>query len=274
MASPFVIALRSALQLVAAATPNEPGEAIVAKRVARELERALARLEDKEAVETDLIAIVCHDLKDPLASIMMGAGFLRKTIPADDGAARRVVEAIVRSTERMSQVVGDFHDLSKLDAGRLTIELRPWDTVAVLHAAASSFETKARDRGVHLELEVPETPLMALCDRVRLTQVISKLVANAIKFTNTGGRVVLRGDEQRSDRVRIAVSDSGRGISGDRLATIFDHTINARRTPRDGPGLGLAIAQGLVMLQDGKIDVESRVDHGSEFSFTLPRAAS
>jgi signal transduction histidine kinase len=269
MASPFSVSLRRALELVASATPIDPGEAAVARRIAREIEHDLGRLERGESCETDLIAIVCHDLKDPLASVMMGVGFLLKTIPVDEGAARRVVEAIARSTERMSQVVGDFHDLSKLEAGRVALDVRPQDIVAILRPVASSFEAKARERGVELAIEMPQTPLVALCDRTRLPQVVSKLVGNAIKFTNAGGRVVLRA-EQRAGRARIAVADSGRGIPADRLATIFDHAVNARRTPRDGPGLGLAIAQGLLRLQEGKIEVESRVDQGSEFSFTLP----
>jgi signal transduction histidine kinase len=280
--SPFVVALRRALALLSEA-PLEPGEAIVARKLAREMEQSLARFEGREATDADLISIVCHDLKDPLASIVMGAGFLRKTIPAEDGAGRRVVEAIARSTERMSQVIGDFHDLAKLEAGRVTLDLRPWDVVAVLQSVFASFEPRARERGLRLELEVPGQPLVALSDRARLQQVVSKLVANAIKFTGPEGRVVLRAEGQPAASVapgsadaagivRVAVADTGRGIAPDRLASIFDHAANARRTPRDGPGLGLAIAKGFLQLQDRPIAVESRVDEGSIFSFTLPLA--
>jgi chemotaxis family two-component system sensor kinase Cph1 len=270
MATPFVIALRGALALLAAA-PVEPREAGVARKLVRDIEQSLARFEGKEANEADLISIVCHDLKDPLASIVMGAGFLRKTIPTDDSAARRVVDAIARSTDRMSQVISDFHDLAKLEAGRITVDLRAWDVAAILRAALPTFEPKARERGVRLELELPQAPLVALSDRARLLQVVSKLVGNAIKFTGAEGRVVIAAEE-RGDSVRIAVTDSGRGIPADRLLSIFDHVANARRTPRDGPGLGLAIAQGLVVLQGSKIDVESHVEKGSVFSFSLPLA--
>jgi signal transduction histidine kinase len=269
MASPLVVALRSALDVVAGASAVEPGETAVARRIIRDMEQTLARLEGKESGETDLIAIVCHDLKDPLASIVMGAGFLRKTISADDSAGRRVVEAILRSTDRMSQVIGDFHDLAKLETGRITLDVRPWDVVAILHPASTAFDAKARERSVHFDLDMPSTPLHALCDRGRLVQVVSKLVSNAIKFTNAEGRVTLRVQSQAGG-VRVAVSDTGKGIPADRTSSIFDHGVNARRTPRDGPGLGLAIAQGLLNLQQVKIDVQSQVDKGSEFSFTLP----
>jgi two-component system, chemotaxis family, sensor kinase Cph1 len=271
MATPFVIALRGAIALLAEA-PAQPGEANAARRIVREIEQSLARLEGKEANEADLISIVCHDLKDPLASIVMGAGFLRKTVSPDDGAARRVVDAIARSTDRMSQVIGDFHDLAKLEAGRITLDLRPWDVTSVLQAAVPGFEARARERNVRLELEAPAAPLVALSDRARLLQVVSKLVGNAIKFTGAEGRVVLRAEE-RNGAVRIAVTDSGRGIPPDRLASIFDHAANARRTPRDGPGLGLAIAQGLLQLQGIKIEVESRIEKGSVFAFVLPMSA-
>lgn len=269
MASPLVVALRSALEVVTGASTVEPGESAVARRIIRDMEQALVRLEGKESNETDLIAIVCHDLKDPLASIVMGAGFLRKTISADDSAGRRVVEAILRSTDRMSQVIGDFHDLAKLETGRITLDVRPWDVVAILHPAATPLDAKARERGVHFDSDLPSTPIHALCDRSRLVQVVSKLVGNAIKFTNTEGRVTLR-VESRPAGVRVAVSDTGKGIPPERTSSIFDHGVNARRTPRDGPGLGLAIAQGLLDLQQIKIDVHSQVDKGSEFSFTLP----
>ena len=267
MATPFVIALRGALALLAAA-PAEPGEAGVAKKIVREIEQSLARFEGREATEADLISIVCHDLKDPLASIVMGAGFLRKTVSADDGAARRVVDAIARSTDRMSQVISDFHDLAKLEAGRITLDLRPWDVTAILRAALPTFEPKARERGVRLELEVPQTPLVALSDRARLLQVVSKLVGNAIKFTGAEGRVVIRAGE-RGESVRIAVTDT-RARHPAPIDCPRSSTTRPTRAarPRDGPGLGLAIAQGLLELQGSKIEVESRVEKGSVFSFS------
>jgi signal transduction histidine kinase len=270
MTTPLIAALRDARAALDAVTTAEPVEAAVAGRLSRELGDAIARLEGGEA-EKDLVSIVCHDLKDPLASIVMGAGFLRKTIPADESAARRVVEAISRSAERMSQVVGDFHDLAKLESGLLPFEGRPCDVVAALHGAMAPLQAQARERGITLNLELSEDRPVAICDRVRLVQIVSKLVGNALKFTASGGHVVLR-IEALDGSVRISVIDTGRGIPPDRIATIFDHAANARRSPRDGPGLGLPIARGLVELHHGKITVESRVGQGSTFAFTLPGA--
>jgi signal transduction histidine kinase len=269
MTTPLLTALHDARRALTAVTV-EPGEAAVAKRIARELDETIARLEGKES-EKDLVAVVCHDLKDPLASIVMGAGFLKKALPAEDGAARRVVDAIARSAERMNQVVSDFHDLAKLEAGQLEVALQPCDVGGVLHAAIAAFEAQAKEREVTLRLEAPEG-LIASCDRARLPQIVSKLVGNALKFTPARGQVLVRG-QRDGDRVRVSVRDTGRGIPPERLRDVFDRAANARRTPRDGPGLGLAIARGLVELQGGTIGVESRVAEGSLFWFTLRGAA-
>jgi signal transduction histidine kinase len=267
MTTKLLEALHDARRALAAADTVEPGEAAVAKRIARELDETIARLEGKEP-EKDLVSVVCHDLKDPLASIVMGAGFLKKTVAAEDGAARRVIEAIARSADRMNQVVSDFHDLAKLESGQLEVVLLPCDVGGVLHATIAALEGQAKERELALQLEAPEG-LIALCDLARLQQIVSKLVGNALKFTPAGGRVLVRAERDGS-RVRISVRDTGRGIPQERLRDVFDRAANARRTPRDGPGLGLAIARGLVELQGGAIGVESRVAEGSLFWFTLP----
>jgi len=250
---------------------GEVVEAAVARRLAREVDSALARLEGKEA-DRDLVSIICHDLKDPLASIVMGVGYLKKTVhpEGDDGrAVKRVVEAIGRSAERMGQVIGDFHDLAKLDAGTLELDVRPCDVAATVRPAVVALVEKAAERSVDLRYEAPSEPVLARCDRARLPQVLGKLVTNAIKFTPPNGHVVVR-VEAADGGARVTVTDTGRGIAPELLGEIFDHASNARRTPRDGPGLGLAIARGLVEAQGGRLTVESRVGEGSTFAFVLP----
>jgi signal transduction histidine kinase len=251
-------------------------EAAVARRLTRELDDAIARLSGGQA-EKDLVSIVCHDLKDPLASIMMGAGFLKKTITADEGGARRVIEAISRSADRMSQVVADFHDLAKIEGGLLPVELQPCDVVATLRGAMPPLEAQAKERGVSLTLDVPAEHPIARCDRARLVQMVTKLAGNAFRFTPPEGRIVVKVTADGADMadkkwVRVSVEDTGRGIPPDRIPTIFDRSVNARRTPRDGPGLGLAIVRGLADLHGGEISVESRLGEGSTFTFALPRA--
>ena len=295
-------------------------EAAVARKLAREVDLAIARLEGREP-EKDLVSIICHDLKDPLASIVMGVGYLKKTAATEGGegqAGRRVIDAIGRSADRMSQVINDFHDLSHLARGTLELDARLCDVADTLRLGIAPFNRQASERSIDLRFEASETPLFARCDPARLLQIVSKLVGNAIKFTPSGGRIVVRVDgtspappergrnlestsrglttppsadvpsappergrndaEASSGRganaeVSITVFDSGRGIPAELLPEIFDHAANARRSPRDGPGLGLAIAKGLVEAQGGSIRVESRVGQGSTFVFTLPRVS-
>jgi two-component system, OmpR family, phosphate regulon sensor histidine kinase PhoR len=248
----------------------EPTQAALVRTLTRELDEALGRLDGSEP-ERDLVSIVCHDLKDPLASIVMGAGFLRKAISPDDSAARRVVEAIYRSAERMGLVISDFHDVAKLEAGVLSFDPRPLDVAITLRGAMAPLEAQAHARNVALTLEAPSTPVVAMCDPARLVQIVTKLVGNALKFTPPEGAIVIR-IEGEAAKVRVSVSDTGRGIPPDNIASIFDRAANARRSPRDGPGLGLPIVRGLVELHGGEISVESRVGEGSVFSLTLPRA--
>lgn len=240
----------------------------MARRLAHDLDQAILRLRGED-VERDLLSVICHDLKDPLASIVMGAGFLKKTIAPQELPARRVIDAIARSADRMSQVIADFHDLARLDAGRLVLDRQACDVGSALRTAAASFETAAREASVRLDVELPDDPLFAFCDRARLVQIVSKLTGNAIRFTPSGGSIVVRASREAGS-VRVSVTDTGRGIPADRVPTIFDYSANARRTPRDGPGLGLAIVKGLVELHGGRVAVESRVNEGSAFSFSLP----
>ncbi len=275
MATTLLSVLREVRGAIASTQTVEAGEALVARRLARDLDLAIAQLSGAEP-EKDLVSIICHDLKDPLASIVMGAGFLKKTIATEgeEGrSARKVVDAIARSADRMSQVIGDFHDLSKLEMGTLEVDLRPCDVASAIRAASGPFAQQAGERSVELTVETPDEPVLAQCDRGRLVQILGKLAHNAVKFTPAGGRITVRVAGPGSERmVRVSVADTGRGVPPEIVGQIFDHAANARRTPREGPGLGLAIARGLVELQGGELTVVSRVGAGSTFTFTLPRA--
>ena len=273
--SPFLVSLYEARRrwgdwLASPSPPRSAAEATVARRLVRELDQSIALLEGKDA-ERDLISVICHDLKDPLASIIMGTGFLRKTLAAEDAAGRRVVDAVMRSADRMTSLVNDFHDLAKLEASRLPIDARACDVVPFLRDSVAAQRASAAEKNIVLEADLPSSETLAICDRARVSQIVEKILANAIRFTGTGGRV--RVHAAKTDGViRVVIEDTGRGIPADRVATIFDYAANARRTPRDGPGLGLAIARGIVEAQRGTIAVESRVGEGTRFTFTLPAA--
>jgi signal transduction histidine kinase len=255
---------------LAAAAAVQPAEVALARRLTRELDDALVSLE-KGQPPVDLVSILCHDLKDPLASIVMGAAFLQKNLVSADPAVNRVVGAVARSADRLAAVVSDFHDLSKLQTGRMDVELRPYDVAALLPPALERFRPLAEAGRIQLLFERPDEPATALCDAARLLQVVSNLLSNAVRFTEAGGVVSVR-VEAKSDCVRILVADTGRGIASDRLPTIFQHAANASRMSREGPGRGLAIVKGLLELQGAQVTVESTVGKGTSFTILLRKA--
>jgi signal transduction histidine kinase len=259
-------ALERARDLLKALPPEE--RAAYARAV-RAIDEVLA---PPEVARKDLLSVICHDLKDPLASILMGAGFLKKVLPADDALApaRRVVDAIYRSSERMNGVIGDFHDLGRLEAGTLVLERAEHDAAAIVRATFDLFLMRAKDKQVTLAQELEGGELRIVCDRTRAVQALGKLLANAIKFTPQSGTVTLI-LEPRPERAWFAVRDTGRGVPESRRATIFDREANARQTPRDGPGLGLAIVKGLVELHGGECGLRRSRGRGSTFWFALPR---
>jgi signal transduction histidine kinase len=272
MEKPFVDALRQARDLVSSAPTADAVEAAAARKVGRNIDEAIARCEGGPD-GTDIISIVCHDLKDPLASIVMGNGFLQK-VASKDEAMRRVVNAISRSTDRLARVISDFHDLAKLDAGRIVVDLHPCDVCAALAGKLDELAREAHGRDVQFAFERAPGSAVALCDRARLIQIVGNLVSNAIRFTDPGGRVVVRvvAEEPEEKWIRVVVRDTGRGIPAERLPLIFDHAANAGRVSRDGPGLGLPIVKGLVELQGGDVTVTSKVGEGSSFEVALPKA--
>jgi signal transduction histidine kinase len=169
-------------------------------------------------------------------------------------------------------VIGDFHDLSKLEAGRVTLELHAHDIRVLLDAASHQLALSARERGVELAARVESVDGRASCDRGRVLQMLQKLGENAVRYTPEGGTITLRG-ERRGDRAWLAVTDTGKGVPAARRATIFDRETNAAQTPRDGPGLGLAIVRELAVLHGGEVGVEdSGAGPGVTFWFTLPIA--
>ncbi|MGO9838856.1 MAG: sensor histidine kinase [Polyangiaceae bacterium] len=270
MAKPFVDALRKARALVSTAHATEPVEVAVARKLTQSIDDAIAWFEG-DLGNGDLVSAVCHDMKDPLASVVMGAGFLQRALAPEDESVRRAIKAITRSADRLGKVISDFHDLAKLEVGRLPIDPRACDVSVALAEAVEGLESRASERGVKLTLQTPDGPTMGLCDPVRLVQIVCNLVANAIRFTGAGGTVAVRAECGQAG-IRILVTDTGRGIPPERLPTIFDHRANSGRMSRDGPGLGLAIVKALVEQQGGQVKATSTVGKGSLFEVTLPKA--
>ncbi|ACG72404.1 GAF sensor signal transduction histidine kinase [Anaeromyxobacter sp. K] len=214
----------------------------------------------------DVLAIVSHDLKNPLEAIYLSSALLLRS-----GAAprlRRHAETIQRSAARMDRLIRELLDLSSIEAGRLVVEPRPEPLDAVVEEALAGLSPLALERGIALGADTGGAREPVPCDRERILQVLSNLVGNALQFTPRGGHVTVRATLAPAE-ARVEVRDDGPGIAPAQLRRVFDRYWKSGS--RRGSGLGLSIAKGLVEAHGGRIEVESRLGAGSTFRFTLPR---
>jgi signal transduction histidine kinase len=215
----------------------------------------------------EVLAVVSHDLKNPLESVLLSASLLLRS--PESPRVRRYAEALHRSARQMDRLIRDLLDLSASDAGKLRVDMRSERLEPVLEEALVLFTTVAGEREISLGTGGVPLGREVRCDRERVLQVLSNLVGNAVRFAPRGGHV--RIEVASSEReVAIAVRDDGPGIPPEDLPHVFDRYW--RRDSRRGTGLGLAIARGIVEAHGGRIHVESAVGRGSTFTFTLPLA--
>jgi signal transduction histidine kinase len=227
---------------------------------------------DAVLAREDLLAIVSHDLRNPLGVVLASSALLLKSSlpPEKDERARRQVEAIQRAGHRMNRLIRDLLDFASIQGGRLSVNLRPHDAAAVVTAVLEALEPLAAAKQLRLVNEA-SAELLVSCDHDRVVQLFSNVVGNAIKFTPEGGTITLRTARDGSD-VRFAVVDTGPGIPAAEMPHLFDRYYQAQRRNREGIGLGLSIARGIVEAHGGRIWVESEEGKGSTFFFTLPGA--
>lgn len=234
-------------------------------RLAMALDNALLYGQAQRAVRMrdDVLAIVSHDLRSPLATILLQSETLMPE-KAKAGASIR------RAAQRMNRLIGDLLDASAINAGKLSLELKTADICELGRDAVDMFRSQADAHGIRLEEEVPDERIPVRCDRDRIAQVLTNLIGNAVKFTPRGGTVTLR--MTRSGRgVRIEVIDDGSGIAPEHVPRLFDRFWRGQSTG-GGAGLGLFISQGIVTAHGSTLAVDSELGAGSTFSFWLPDA--
>lgn len=243
---------------------------------------------DRKKIETDLVdaarlreeilAVVSHDLKNPLGAILMSADHLARKIT--EPRARKQVDTIRRSAARMDRLMADLLDVASLQVGRLPVDPEEIDVRLLVDEAIESHQPLAHDGSLTLLRDPPGSgsdgstapPLPhALADRSRTLQVLSNLLGNAIKFCSPGDTIVVRTLASR-DKLHFSVADTGPGIPADDIPHIFEPYWSARNPAKQGTGLGLFISKGIVEAQGGRIWVESSVGAGTTFHFTLPIA--
>jgi signal transduction histidine kinase len=234
------------------------------RTVGRAFNRMAAGLESQEHVRRQLMADIAHELRTPL-SIMQGRieGLIDGVYPVDDAQLGQVLT----ETRVLARLVDDLRTLAQAEAGTLTLQKEPTDMVMLVHDVVAMFSGEAKHKGVDLNCAMsPEVP-PALVDPVRLREILINLVANALHYTERGGRISV--DVSSSgDRIAVAVADTGAGIAPEDLPRIFDRFYKGASSR--GSGLGLAIARNLVVAHGGTITAESQPGRGTTMTFSVP----
>jgi signal transduction histidine kinase len=243
--------------------------AVAMSKLIDSLREARARADAARISGEQVLAIVAHDLRSPLATIKVTSQLIRRKA-GDPEQLRQKLDTIDRAVDRSDKLISDLVDATRAEQGELSMVLEPEHLAPIVDEILDVFGPLAREKNIHLEAPAPVGDVAVRCDRNRLLQVLGNLLSNAIKFTPEGGRIALA---VRSDdgSVQFEVSDSGTGISPEHLPHIFERYWYADRR---GTGLGLFIAQSIVRAHGGGLRVRSEQGVGTTFSFSLPRSTS
>jgi len=235
--------------------------------------RLRERAEALDRAQKDLVAVVSHDLRNPLGAVLIGVSTLRRWPQLDAARVRENLDSIHRAAERASRLVHDLLDVARIDAGHLQLELAPLDLGALAREAVELMRPLLAEAELRCEAEVAEGMTTVLADRERILQVLSNLIGNARKFGRPGSLVSIAVWEEEGE-ARCCVSDEGPGISPEDLPRIFDRYFQGPHGPTaHGVGLGLSIARGIVEAHGGRIWVDSAPGRGSRFFFSVPLSA-
>lgn len=243
------------------------------KRAERALQDANAHLREADQRKNEFLAVLSHELRNPLTPIRNSVYILARAGTGGD-QARRSREVIERQTEHLTRLTEDLLDVTRISRGKIMLHRTRVDLASIARATAEDHRPGFASRGVALELDVPDAPAWVDGDPTRLAQVVGNLLANAAKFTPPGGTTYLRLDTARPGEVVVRVCDTGAGMSEETLRVAFDPFVQAEQTierTRGGLGLGLALVRTLVELHGGTVTARSAGEGaGSEFTVTLP----
>lgn len=247
--------------------------AIERKRLIDGVEAARTEAERANAVKDEFLAMLGHELRNPLAPIVTALTILREGASASTARQLGVVE---RQVQRLVRLVDDLLDVSRIARGKLELKLELVDLADAIWDGVETAQPLFEGRNHRLRVEIERGRLFVWGDRTRLSQVFSNLLTNAAKYTDPGGHIVVVAREE-GERIRVAVRDDGMGIAPELLPRVFDIFQQGTRTidrAQGGLGLGLAIVKNVVQLHGGEVGAASRgPGEGSEFVVTLPSRA-
>jgi len=233
----------------------------------------ITRLKEVDRLKSSIVANVSHEFRAPLASIKAYTELLLDELDEGDPEVRRqFLRVIEEETDRLSTLVNDFLDLSRLESGRFELKKRPLDMGRVVSQVVSLFSVQAGNKGVNIKVDIPLDLPAILADEDLVATVIRNLLSNAIKFSHEGGEVEVRA-WKHDDQLFLSVTDHGIGIPPEDMPYLFEKFYRVWREGTHqikGTGLGLALAKEAAEAHGGRIEVKSQVGVGSCFTVVLP----
>lgn len=243
----------------------------------------VTELQDLDRFKTRFIAVASDKLRTPLEQLRLALYSLTKGFAGDLRPLQSdLINGAQEEAERLNDLMADLIDVAELDTGRRELRMERLRPIDILRDAALRFQDEARKRDVQIHIEAFSDLSPIYGDRRALKSVMDNLLSNALRFTPAKGTIILEAEEQKK-RVQFFVRDTGVGIEPERLKRVFGRFVQGARTAEevrgavgsagpDGTGLGLALVRRLIEQMQGQVSVESRVGHGTTFSFTLPLA--
>lgn len=246
----------------------------IAQRCALHIENARLYRAERRATRArdEVLQIVAHDLRNPLNAVGLQLQSLLRH-RANEARWQEPAQRIRESCARMNQMIQDLLDVTRLEAGALSITLAPLDPDQVLRDVCETQQAAATEAGIELRRDAMSSLATVLADPRRLQQVFGNLIGNALKFTASGGSIVI-GAATQGQAIEFHVRDTGSGIPAQHIPHLFDRFWQADRADRRGAGLGLAIVRGIVEAHGGRIRVESSEGQGTTVFFSIPLASA
>ena len=228
---------------------------------------------EQDELKREFISTVSHQLKTPLTSVRMAHHImLEEKIGSLTPKQAEVLIAAREDSERLHGIIDNLLDISRIESGKMEMDIKPVSPAQLVLNAAESFRSTAHDHGVDLATELPDDLPNVSADTIQISHVFANLILNALKYTASSGKITVSAQADREE-VRFGVSDTGQGIETQYLSRVFDRFYRVPgQKMKTGTGLGLAIVKEIVEAHGGTVGVESTVGIGSTFSFTLPRS--
>jgi NtrC-family two-component system sensor histidine kinase KinB len=232
----------------------------------------ITHLREIDRLKSEFIATASHELRTPLTSVQMGVHLLLEGALGElTDSQNEVLQACRQDCERLDKLMRDLLDLSKIEAGESQPQLATVSARDLLNTAVKELRPQVETKGLKLSVDAPVDLPWVMVDRLQIERVVSNLVINALRHTKQGEIKISA--EQRDNYVAVSIHDTGSGIPSEYLPHIFDKFVQVPDAPTGGAGLGLTISKSIVEAHGGQISVQSQLERGTTFTFTLPLAS-